>query len=273
MIKRVLADEFSFSSPSDDHIDRATYFERCWPNSERIRLHHIRTIAQSGNEAFVLYDAELTSGNTVRNAERFVFDGDKVKEIEVFFGEPTGGASKEAARQSAISAAERQAAAEAEIRGLIGTRINAIRTKHVDGATSNVAHAVVLFDVVDAFLQVGIEAMRERASSWFSSFEDTIGVEIRDLTVSVSGDTAFAHSLNRYFGKLKSGGTLNMCVRVTLCLRKINGRWMITYEHNSVPFDSKSGTASISPNAQRRVVCEKRSKTKFGPHGLPDPVS
>jgi ketosteroid isomerase-like protein len=60
---------------------------------------------------------------------------------------------------------ERQAAAEAKIRGLTDARINAIRAKDVEGATSNVAHNVVVFDVVDAFLQVGIEAMRARASS------------------------------------------------------------------------------------------------------------
>jgi ketosteroid isomerase-like protein len=108
---------------------------------------------------------------------------------------------------------------------------------------------VVIFDVIDAFAQEGIDAMRERASTWFSSFQGAIGVEVRDLTVSVSPGTAFVHSLNRYFGKLKSGGDLNMYVRVTLCLRKIDGRWMITHEHNSVPFDSKTRMALISPAA------------------------
>jgi ketosteroid isomerase-like protein len=156
--------------------------------------------------------------------------------------------SKATARQSSISVSEGEAVAEAEIRGLLEARITAVRAKDVAGATTNVAHDVVVFDVVDAFQQVGIEAMRERASSWFSSFEDAIGVEVHDLTVAVSGDAAFAHSLNRYFGKLRSGRTLDMCVRVTLCLRKINGQWLITHEHNSVPFDSKSGTAVISPN-------------------------
>jgi len=81
--------------------------------------------------------------------------------------------------------------------------------------------------------------------------KNAIGVEVRDLTVGVSGDTAFAHSLNRYFGKLKRRGTIDMCVRDTLCLRKISGQWLITHEHNSVPFDSKSGTAVISADVDR----------------------
>jgi ketosteroid isomerase-like protein len=153
--------------------------------------------------------------------------------------------SEEGMRRSAVPPAEGQANAKAEIRRLINDRIDAVRAKDVNRATSSVAHDVMAFDVVDAFQQAGIEAMRERAASWFSSFENAIGVEVRDLTVCVSGDTAFAHSLNRYFGKLKRGGTIDVCVRVTLCLRRIKGQWLITHEHNSVPFNSKSGTAMI----------------------------
>ncbi|WP_348642701.1 hypothetical protein [Mesorhizobium sp. B2-4-15] len=29
----VLADDFTFTSPYDDAIDRATYFARCWPDT------------------------------------------------------------------------------------------------------------------------------------------------------------------------------------------------------------------------------------------------
>ena len=32
-IERLIADDFRFTSPLDNRIDRKTYFERCWPNS------------------------------------------------------------------------------------------------------------------------------------------------------------------------------------------------------------------------------------------------
>jgi ketosteroid isomerase-like protein len=35
LIEELLADDFTFSSPDDDRIDRVEYFARCWPNSER----------------------------------------------------------------------------------------------------------------------------------------------------------------------------------------------------------------------------------------------
>ena len=36
-----------------------------------------------------------------------------------------------------------------------------------------------------------------------------------------------------------------MWIRATLCYRKIDGKWMVTHEHVSVPFDPESGQASL----------------------------
>src|ERR1700738_588051 len=36
VIEDGFAADFTFTSPYDDAIDKATYFERCWPNNERI---------------------------------------------------------------------------------------------------------------------------------------------------------------------------------------------------------------------------------------------
>ena len=36
LIERVIADDFVFSAPPDVGIDRATYFERCWPNAGHV---------------------------------------------------------------------------------------------------------------------------------------------------------------------------------------------------------------------------------------------
>jgi hypothetical protein len=37
-IEQVLADDFTFTSPVDDHIDRALYFVKCWPKQRGCRL-------------------------------------------------------------------------------------------------------------------------------------------------------------------------------------------------------------------------------------------
>jgi hypothetical protein len=36
-IEALIADDFHFTSPLDNRLNRATYFERCWPNSRMPR--------------------------------------------------------------------------------------------------------------------------------------------------------------------------------------------------------------------------------------------
>ena len=36
-IEGLIAPDFHFTSPLDNRIDRATYFARCWPNSETMK--------------------------------------------------------------------------------------------------------------------------------------------------------------------------------------------------------------------------------------------
>ena len=35
-IEELIAEDFHFSSPLDNHLDRETYFSRCWSNSQTI---------------------------------------------------------------------------------------------------------------------------------------------------------------------------------------------------------------------------------------------
>jgi ketosteroid isomerase-like protein len=86
VVETLLADDFTFTSPYDDAIDRATYFERCWPNSARFRSVAIERICESGSEAFALYRVETVDGLTFRNTELFGFAGERVRSVTVFFG-------------------------------------------------------------------------------------------------------------------------------------------------------------------------------------------
>ena len=84
------SDDFRFTSPYDDAIDKPSYFERCWKNSDWIERHELERIFVEGDEAFVTYrcvaKGDSKDGRTFRNTEFFVFDGDKVKRIDVYFG-------------------------------------------------------------------------------------------------------------------------------------------------------------------------------------------
>ncbi|SRR5258707_15440616 len=80
------ADDFTFSSPQDDHIDRATYFAKCWPNSARMRTIEIEKLCRLEDELFVRYRLEMLDGGYFRNVEILRFRGSKIVEVEVYFG-------------------------------------------------------------------------------------------------------------------------------------------------------------------------------------------
>jgi ketosteroid isomerase-like protein len=81
-----IAEGFTFTSPYDDAIGREAYFERCWPNSERIREHDIERIFEQGEEAFVTYRMVTNAGDEFRNTEFFRFRRDKLRHVDVYFG-------------------------------------------------------------------------------------------------------------------------------------------------------------------------------------------
>jgi ketosteroid isomerase-like protein len=84
-VAAAFTDDFHFTSPYDD-IDKPTYFSRCWQDSGWIASHELERIFVQGDEAFVTYRCVARDGKSFRNTEFFIFDGDKVKHIDVYFG-------------------------------------------------------------------------------------------------------------------------------------------------------------------------------------------
>ena len=85
-IEPLLAQAFHFSSPLDNRIDRATYFERCWPLSEQAEGFDFVSVVPAGNRVFVTYEGRSKGGKRFRNTEVCLFQGQQVVEVEVYFG-------------------------------------------------------------------------------------------------------------------------------------------------------------------------------------------
>jgi ketosteroid isomerase-like protein len=86
LLESLLAEDFVFSSPRDDYIDRATYFARCWPNSDKTRKFTFEFLAEQGPEVVVRYVLELTDGSRFRNMETLRFADDRISAVDVYFG-------------------------------------------------------------------------------------------------------------------------------------------------------------------------------------------
>ena len=86
VVEQLLSDDFVFSAPPDVGIDRATYFERCWPNAKTIQAFEFKRLLEADGEVFVTYEATRTDGTRFRNTEIFGFDGSQIARVEVYFG-------------------------------------------------------------------------------------------------------------------------------------------------------------------------------------------
>jgi ketosteroid isomerase-like protein len=86
VIEAVLTDDFTFTSPYDDAIDRATYFVRCWPNSKLFKSITVERICEDGDSAFVLCRCETLDGKSFRNTELHIFRDNRLRGVEVYFG-------------------------------------------------------------------------------------------------------------------------------------------------------------------------------------------
>jgi len=85
-IERVLSEDFTFYSPPDPGIDRARYFERCWPNAASVAAFAFVRLVDVGEEVLVTYEATKSDGGRFRNTEIFGFDGQQIARVEVYFG-------------------------------------------------------------------------------------------------------------------------------------------------------------------------------------------
>jgi uncharacterized protein (TIGR02246 family) len=121
----------------------------------------------------------------------------------------------------------------------------AVRAKNVEALMSSFAPDILSFDVVNPLQYVGLDEARKRAETWFASFDGPIRYQVRDLSITTGDDVAFCHSLNQVSATKTDGEKFEMWWRATVCFRRIDGEWMITHQHNSVPFDAESGKASI----------------------------
>ncbi|NLU72369.1 nuclear transport factor 2 family protein [Streptomyces sp. HNM0575] len=85
--EQLIADDYRFTSPQDDHIGKADFFARCFPTADRLRRQEILSVAPAGgDDVFLLYEYELKTGEVHRNVEVATVRDGRLTETQVFFG-------------------------------------------------------------------------------------------------------------------------------------------------------------------------------------------
>jgi ketosteroid isomerase-like protein len=86
--RSMVADDFQFTSPRDDHLDVERYFEICFPTVDHFASQTMMETAEVGDTVLVRYEYEVADGGgRFRNVEALtVDDSGLIRGVEVYFG-------------------------------------------------------------------------------------------------------------------------------------------------------------------------------------------
>jgi uncharacterized protein (TIGR02246 family) len=124
---------------------------------------------------------------------------------------------------------------EVAVRDLIEAWAGAVRRKDYNGILQSHAADFVMFDVPPPFESVGLNAYRKTWDLFFSCSGEPVRFEIQEMDVTAGVDVAFAFATMRCTTRGPDGKLEPLDFRLTIALRKVDGRWMIAHEHHSVP--------------------------------------
>jgi len=85
-VERLLSEDFTFSSPADPALDRAGYFERCWPHAGQGQSFRFLRLLAVADEVIVTYELEQPDGRRGTNTEVLTVRGEEIRRAEVYFG-------------------------------------------------------------------------------------------------------------------------------------------------------------------------------------------
>ena len=123
---------------------------------------------------------------------------------------------------------------EQAIRDLFTGWVEAIRAQDLQGVLVDHDPDIVMFDVPPPY--DGLRGIEQYRDSWPPFFEwQSSGAifEIMELNVTAGDDVAFAHALLRCGRPEEFAANPDNRLRLTIGLRKRDGRWVVTHEHHS----------------------------------------
>ena len=137
---------------------------------------------------------------------------------------------------SAAPAANTANTDEQLIRQLIERWAAAIRRGDLAAVLADHDDGIVMFDVPPPYQGVrGIDAYRESWPPFFGWLAQAATFDIEELDVTAGADVAFAYALLLCDTPAGQAANPDNRLRLTLGLRKQDGRWIVTHEHHSFP--------------------------------------
>ncbi len=126
----------------------------------------------------------------------------------------------------------------ADIRQVVLARAAAVGAKDAKAMVAHNAPEMVEYSLAPPLRQPSAGRDVGPVEKWLATFQGPMSMEVSDLAVTAEGSVAFCTSLNCLTATpVGESESFSLWFRVTLGLRKIDGRWLVVHEHESVPFE------------------------------------
>ncbi len=130
-----------------------------------------------------------------------------------------------------------------DIRALIARWADAVHRGDLDAVLADHAADIVMFDVPPPHEGVrGLDAYAETWPPFFGWQASGAVFEIQSCEVTAGDDVAFAHALLRCDTPERLAERPEVRLRLTLGLRRDQGRWVVAHEHHSFA-DDRDGSS------------------------------
>lgn len=134
-----------------------------------------------------------------------------------------------------------------KIEALYQAYVTAFKAKDINAIMSFYdPNELFVFDVMPPREYASWADYKKDWEGLFASKPGRSDMHLTNLEITVVGLVAYAHNIQAAYFTGPDDSRLDLTVRVTDVLRKVNGKWLIVQEHVSVPVDLATGKADLT---------------------------
>lgn len=121
------------------------------------------------------------------------------------------------------------------IRALIDRWAEAVRKEDFAAIRADHDPDILMFDVPPPFLSRGIDAYMATWNLFFSRVKKPVTFDFEDVEITAGHEVAFATAKGNCVNTDRDGKREPLEFRLTMGLKKIDGKWRVMHEHHSLP--------------------------------------
>ena len=145
---------------------------------------------------------------------------------------------------------------ENAVRAHLAKWLEASRAMDIDALRNCYVPDLVSYDCHSAFQFRSFDAYGKHLAMCFSHISGPMTLELHELSIVADDNVAFCHATMRC-GCIGTNGAEHWSwLRSTICMKTINGEWLVAHDHCSAPFDPMTSQAMLDagPEELKKVA-------------------